>query len=100
LNELTLPMQTRKNFYLIFKEAINNLLKYSQATRAAIMLNYENNKIELVVRDNGIGFDTLNPPRGNGLDSMKQRAHEIKARLAIESGNEKGTRVELNFKVT
>ena len=99
LNELTLPMQTRKNFYLIFKEAMNNLLKYSNATHAAISLTYTIEKIELIIRDNGIGFDVENPPRGNGLSNMKQRADAIKSQLKIESETGEGTSVELNLKM-
>jgi two-component system sensor histidine kinase UhpB len=98
LNDLELPMQTRKNFYLIFKEAINNLLKYSNATRVAISLNYPDNVIEMFIRDNGVGFDVANPPRGNGLASMKQRADKIKARFNIESSTGNGTSVELYLK--
>jgi signal transduction histidine kinase/ligand-binding sensor domain-containing protein len=98
LNELILPMQTRKNFYLIFKEAINNLLKYSQAKRASISLTQEYNQIYLLIRDDGIGFDIKNPPRGNGLNSMKHRAAEINAALKIDSEINRGTSVELNLK--
>jgi len=97
LNELTLPMQTRKNFYLIFKEAINNLLKYSNATRAAISLNSTGEIIELLIRDNGIGFDIQNPPRGNGLNNMRQRAKQMKAYLRIESTVGEGTSISLNL---
>jgi signal transduction histidine kinase len=98
LNQLELPMQTRKNFYLIFKEALNNLLKYSNATRAAISMNYINNNIELLIRDNGVGFDTANPPRGNGLSSMRQRAEKIKAQFDIQSSAGNGTSVEVHLK--
>ena len=92
-------MQTRKNFYLIFKEAINNLLKYSNATRVAISLLLSNNKIELTIRDNGVGFDTKNPSRGNGLKGMKYRAAEINAEFKIDSEIGSGTSVELYLKL-
>ena len=99
LNELTLPMQVRKNFYLIFKEALNNLIKYSKATQAGIMINYSDNIIEMFIRDNGVGFDTGNPSRGNGLSSMKQRANEMQAKFKIESVIGQGTSVELNLRI-
>ena len=97
LNDITLPMQTRKHFYLIFKEAINNMLKYSQASRASIMLSYDDNKIDLLIRDNGIGFDTHNPTRGNGLNNMRMRAKEIRADFAINSNIGEGTSIQLQF---
>jgi len=71
LNNLKLPMQKRKNFYLIFKEMLNNLVKYSKATHASFSLtNKENKNIILTVRDNGIGFDTTRSYSGNGLNNM------------------------------
>ncbi|MBA3647206.1 MAG: hypothetical protein H0W62_01425 [Chitinophagales bacterium] len=95
LNELKLPMITRKNFYLIFKEAINNLVKYSEASRASIILSALDHEIELLIRDNGIGFDVNNPARGNGLMNMDRRANEIKASLNVESTPTKGTTIQL-----
>ena len=90
-------MQTRKNFYLIFKEALNNLVKYSNATRASIELKQDKKEISLIIRDNGIGFNSVNPPRGNGLENMKRRATDINAEIAIESEEGKGTSILLNL---
>jgi signal transduction histidine kinase len=42
LNSMKLSMEQRRNFYLIFKEALNNLVKYSDASRVAISLTHEN----------------------------------------------------------
>jgi len=98
LNETKLPLESRRNFYLIFKEALNNLVKYSQATRASITLKNENGFIKLVIRDNGIGFDVAESSKGNGMLNMKARAKEMKARLNIESEKGNGTKVELILK--
>jgi signal transduction histidine kinase len=66
LNETKLSLESRRNFYLIFKEALNNLVKYSNATRASITLTSENGLIKLSVRDNGVGFDVAQTSKGNG----------------------------------
>ena len=95
MNDLKLPMITRKNFYLIFKEAMNNLVKYSSATRAFISLNTSERGIELLIQDNGIGFDMNEASRGNGILNMNRRAKEIKAELSIESTVGIGTSLEL-----
>lgn len=99
LNSLTLSMQTRRNFYLIFKEVLNNLVKYSQASRANVMLLHENRQVILVVRDNGVGFDVSAKYNGNGLNNIRRRANEINAQLNIESATGAGTTIELNLKV-
>ena len=98
LNAIQLPMQVRKNFYLIFKEAINNLLKYAQATTVLISLYEKNKTIVLSIQDNGVGFADHPEAQGNGLMNMKRRAKEINAALKIESARGEGTRIELGIK--
>jgi two-component system, NarL family, sensor histidine kinase UhpB len=98
LNETKLSLESRRNFYLIFKEALNNLVKYSNATRASISLTSENGMIKLSVRDNGTGFNVAQTSKGNGLLNMKARAEEMKAQLKIESEKGSGTNVELILK--
>ena len=98
LNDLKLSMEHRRNFYLIFKEALNNLLKYSNASRVSISLTHKNNFIILTISDNGVGFDVKQASTGNGLLSMRSRAEEMKAELKIESELGNGTNVELKLK--
>jgi ligand-binding sensor domain-containing protein len=99
LNSLKIPMQIRRNFYLIFKESLNNLVKYSMADRASILLMYESRQVTLIVRDNGVGFDLKSKHNGNGLNNIRRRADEMKGKLTIESAFGSGTTVELNFRV-
>ena len=98
LNKLKLPMEVRKNFYLIFKEATNNLVKYSNCKRASFHITFENKNITLTIRDNGKGFNINEQSQGNGIKNMNRRAVEINAKLTIESGSEKGTTIELILK--
>jgi two-component system, NarL family, sensor histidine kinase UhpB len=98
LNETKLSLESRRDFYLIFKEALNNLVKYSNATCASITLTNENGLIKLAIRDNGIGFDVAQTSKGNGLLNMKSRAEEMKAQFKIESEKGSGTYVELILK--
>ena len=98
LNSLKLSLEERRNFYLIFKEAINNLVKYSGANRVSITLANNSNTTILIIRDNGAGFDSAQKYNGNGLINMKKRADEMKAQLMIESGKGEGTSIQLNLK--
>jgi len=98
LSGIKLPMEIRRNFYLIFKEALNNLVKYSQAAHASILISREHGSITCIIRDDGVGFDSTQEYAGNGLGNMRKRAEEIGAALSIESSIGKGTSVELNLK--
>jgi signal transduction histidine kinase len=83
----------RKNIFLIFKEAVNNAIKYSHCTRLYIGLEKESNKLKMEIKDNGKGFDINNTRPGNGLKSMKERAKVIDAVFTIQSMPGKGTAV-------
>ena len=98
LNTMKLSMEERRNFFLIFKEAVNNLVKYAEATRVSITLIHENNLIKLSVRDNGKGFRVKQFSTGNGLLNMKSRAEEMNATIKIESEPGSGTDIELILK--
>ncbi len=84
-------MLARKNILLIIKEAMNNIAKYSNATEADLQLTIENGNCMLIIKDNGIGFNTQLPNEGNGLMNMKHRAQELKGTLTIQSSPGNGT---------
>lgn len=95
ISELKLNMEARKNLYLIFKEAINNMVKYSEANRASFSITGSQNNLTMIIRDNGKGFDTEKLTNGNGIKNMKKRAIEIGAKLLIESEPGTGTTLQL-----
>lgn len=99
VNKVELPMEVRKNLYLIFKEATNNIAKYAEAERASFYLKETNHNLSLVIRDNGKGFDMNLPVTGNGLKNMKKRAREMGAQLLIESTPGAGTTIQLLLKL-
>jgi ligand-binding sensor domain-containing protein/two-component sensor histidine kinase len=99
LKNVTVPMQVRKNFYLVFKEATNNIVKYSNATRASFQLRQSGKEIQLEIRDNGKGFDVNEKNEGNGLKNMRRRTSEIKAHLSIVSIINEGTVIEIKLKI-
>ena len=91
-----LPAEYRRDLFLLFKEALHNLIRHSGATEAFIRLSVEvvdSNKTRLIitVQDNGRGFDA--GAVGNGLRSMHQRAVSLGGTLRIETPGEGGTRL-------
>jgi signal transduction histidine kinase len=97
--EAKLDMDKRRDLYLIFKEAVNNLAKYSQASDAVIKLSIDSNSIRMFIQDNGRGFDINLVKDGNGLQNMKQRASLLNGRLDIQTKSGAGTRLELEIPV-
>ena len=96
---LKLPMEKRKDFYLLFKEAINNAAKYSCASDVWVSLKAENGRLSMEVRDNGRGFGHGQVNPGNGLWNMQHRAEKLGGKLLLESEERKGTRIWLELPV-
>lgn len=94
-----LDMNKRKDLYFIFKEAVNNLIKYSCAAHAVISITLQHNKLILLIEDDGKGFDTNSIIPGNGIENMKHRAENIKANLIMESSEGKGTKILLTLNI-
>lgn len=90
-----LNMQAKSNLYLIFKEAVNNLSKYSEATQASLSLILTQTDLHLTITDNGIGFNMIEVKRRGGLVNMVQRAEEMKGTITIKSAKETGTTIKL-----
>ncbi|PSK91256.1 YXYXY domain-containing protein [Taibaiella chishuiensis] len=85
-------MTTRKNIILITKEAINNAVKHSGATHLSVDLDIKEDKLTLVVKDNGQGY-VPGQATGNGLANMKKRAEEAGGTFTIRSAPAQGTTV-------
>ena len=105
LLDSNLGMQTRKNLYLIIKEAINNAIKHAQCNSLAVRISLYNEVAELSIIDDGIGFECDVEPNdsgsdgGNGLNNMSFRSRELKADLTVESQPGQGSKIKLVFKV-
>ncbi len=99
LINLSLSLEKRHNFYLIYKEAVNNLAKYANCTTANIYLTETDGKWILIVPDDGCGFDPLSTREGNGQKTMRQRAKNLNGTLEIQSALGMGTRIELRFSI-
>jgi signal transduction histidine kinase/ligand-binding sensor domain-containing protein len=91
LNGLIQDIPLRKNLVFIAKEAINNCAKYSQASQLSFSLKRIENKLELDITDNGIGFD-INQQRGNGLTNMRKRTQDLNGTFDLSS-SKNGTKI-------
>ena len=87
LDALTLSSVEGMNIYRTLQEAVNNALKYSGATQIDIQAGADADAINLVIRDNGKGFDVAAADTGNGLRNMKKRMTEIGAKFSLDSSD-------------
>ncbi len=87
-------------FTCLTKEAINNAVKYSHATRLELSVHQLDHVIEFTIIDNGKGFDMATVKKGNGLINMHKRADEAGAILSVQSVPGKGTVISLQCKIT
>jgi len=99
ITHLHLGLTERHNFYMIYKEAINNLAKYSSATEAWVSIEFKSPYLFLEIKDNGKGFDPSHAREGgNGLRNMKARAEKIGATYELETVLNKGTTITVHLK--
>ena len=101
LNEESVSPEERLIIFRIIQEALQNTLKYAEASSIDIRINKQGPFLMVRIRDDGIGFDTNDIDRTEslGLLSMKQRAALLDARLEITSAQGKGTTVTLSLPV-
>ena len=78
----------------IVQEALTNVRKHADATVVRVTVSTDDH-LRITIIDNGRGFHPEEAPAGFGLESMRQRAEVIGARLSVTSSPQDGSRVEL-----
>jgi len=95
--ERALPADVQVGFYRIAQEALNNVVKHSKASQAAVMLKL-GDQVRLSITDDGTGFDPLTvPPDHLGLKIMCERSDAIGAKLNLYSEPDEGTQVTVTW---
>jgi signal transduction histidine kinase len=94
--ECDMPETVRMAFYRITQEALNNVTKHADATRVSLVLNCLPRRVELLIGDDGRGFDPTHVTGNHlGLNIMSERAKGIGATLRVDSTPGKGTEVRV-----
>ena len=93
-HDIELGADLRRQVFLIFKESVNNIVRHSNCTRAAVTFSAGRELITLRITDNGTGFDTAQQCDGHGLSSMRRRTQELGGTLQVVS-KDHGTLVTL-----
>lgn len=82
--------------YRIFQEAIHNSLKHSLSKKLAMRIDSTSDKLNIELKDFGVGFDTEKKSKGLGVNNIRFRAKLIGAALSIIS-NSTGTTIQLEY---
>lgn len=95
INEVKLSMSQRKNIFLIYKEAIHNIIKHAECSEVIITVDKISSQLRITIHDNGKGMTLSSDPfkQGNGLKNMRSRAEEMKGTFNIETVKGEGTTI-------
>ncbi|MCL7755050.1 sensor histidine kinase [Polaribacter sp. Z022] len=85
------------NLFRVIQEAINNAIKYADASKIEISLQKNKNLFEVLIKDNGIGFDLNTVDLGNGLSNMEERMNNINGKVNINSKLKSGTEISISI---
>ena len=96
-DETMMPGEIRQNIFLVFKEAVNNMIKYAEATNCETKMAIRHHHFTLKITDNGKGTDGTVKGTGDGWKNMQKRVASLDGRLTIDSSPDKGTRVDVNL---
>lgn len=95
---IDMPTNVKIGFYRITQEALNNVQKHSRASQVEIHLHDCTTCIELIIRDNGVGFQMgKSAPDHFGLGIMEERAQSIAGKFQIESAPREGTLITVTW---
>ena len=97
-NELLSPGK-KVTIFRIVQEQFKNILKYSQASEAHVYLESKNDNVNLVIQDDGIGFDPKKTHRGIGLSNIHDRARFYNGEVRIEAAPGRGCSVFVSIPI-
>ncbi len=97
---ISFSMDSRKNLFLIIKEAMNNILKHAQASEVTFDVFVKEQVLTVEIADNGRGFDRGSASIGNGLVTLQSRAEAMKGRLDVLSAPGTGTKVTVAIPIS
>jgi signal transduction histidine kinase len=93
IGEVSVSVECEQALFRVLQEALANVARHSQANKAWVTLQPKDDGVTLIVRDNGIGYDTERIARGIGLDSMNERLAAVSGTLDVYSLAARGTTV-------
>jgi signal transduction histidine kinase len=97
-DEISFSSVEGMNVYRIIQEGVHNALKYANAKSISVQINQKESDLEIIISDDGVGYNKETVEMGNGINNMKKRAKEIKAQISMNSILDAGTTIHLTLK--
>ncbi len=92
-DEHSLPLETEQAIYRVIQEALANVSRHSQAKRVDVSLVYNSDSLQVLIADDGRGFDMNQKSKDMGFRSMRERINSIRGTIQIQSAPGQGTRL-------
>lgn len=100
LKQLKLTSVVGMNLYRTIQEALNNAIKHAQAKNIVVEISSEMNQVNVLISDDGIGFNQQLLSSGNGLNNMRKRIEDIKGVINFHKNENGGTAIEINLNIS
>ena len=96
-----LTQEVRLSLFRIVQEALQNIQKHSHADSAEVRVERQEQKVHLSISDHGIGFDSGNVSKQNGIGirSMEERVRLVGGQITLHSKPMEGTKIEVSVPI-
>jgi signal transduction histidine kinase len=94
-----LSLEQRRNLYLIFREALNNAVKYAESTQIDLILNLKGRFLKMELNDNGKGFDQQSTKKGLGFNNIVNRVEFYQGSVHLTSAEGKGCNLQVEIPI-
>lgn len=98
IREIKLNRELQLNLYRILQEQLKNIVKYAKANKISLsFLIDDDEQLSMIIKDNGVGFDTSKQVKGIGLANMKRRAMLFQGDFSLQSSHDNGCEIVINI---
>ena len=94
---ITLDGHVRHELFLSVKEALNNVVRHARATEVEFQMAVVDNALDIVIADNGKGFEPKTGPEGYGLENLSGRLNKLGGSCLVESRKGEGTTIKIHL---
>lgn len=95
----SIPVDVKRNLFLMYKEVLHNIARHSGATEVSIEIRQQNDILTMTILDNGRGFDGDVSAFSHGLKNLRRRAAQVGGTAQVRSRPGKGTAVEITARI-